>query len=239
MKNRLLQLLRDNAAAPQALRVETDGDEATIYIYDVIDAWFGVSAERFAKELAALKGKTVNLRINSPGGDVFEARAIVAAMAAFGGKIVAHVDGVAASAASFIAVNASEVRMIAGSFLMIHNAWTYTYGDKGELRTTADLLEKVDGTIAADYMRKTGKALDAVAAMMDAETWLTADEAKAEGFADAVDAATGGGSSAAALAWNLSAYEKTPSALRVAQPDPALARHRNSLERRMRLIERT
>src|SRR5437868_6062541 len=93
----LLKLMRDNAATPRAaLRAETSGDEATVYLYDVIDDWFGIGAEAFAKQLSAIDAKVIHLRINSPGGDVFAARSMVTAIRGHKAKVIAHVDGLAA-----------------------------------------------------------------------------------------------------------------------------------------------
>lgn len=213
---RLAQLIRDNAARPRDYRVQAaDGEEPTIFIYDIIglDFWTGegVTAKQFAKDLAGLKdAPVIHLRINSPGGDVFEARAMVAAMKGHGAKFVAHVDGLAASAASVIAANADETEMVKGSFNMIHNAWTIALGDRHAMLDAASLLEKVDGTIADDYEKRTKAKRDQVVAWMDAETWFTADEAVEAGLADRVIDAK-----VKASAWNLSAYRHTPSALAV------------------------
>lgn len=239
---KIAQLLRDNAKRARNFNVVgAKGDEATIYIYDVIgfDFWTGegVTAKDFAAELDKITAKTVHLRINSPGGDVFEARAITAAMDRHAAKFVAHVDGIAASAASFIAARADEVEMAEGSMQMIHNAWTMAIGDRNDMAKTVDLLTKIDGTIAADYASKTGKAVDEIAKLMDAETWFTAEEAVAAGLADRVSGAAVKGQSA----WNLSAYENAPAA----EPEPAERKditaglHFATLERRLALLEKT
>jgi len=157
-------------------------------LYDAIGCC-GLNAEDFAKELKALKAKTINLRINSPGGDVFAARAMVAAIRdvrASGRSVIAHIDGLAASAATYVAIAADEVRAEPGSFFMIHNAWGLAIGNADELRETAALLDKVDDTIVADYAKKTGKTDDQIRSWMAAETWFTAEEAQAEGFIDSV-----------------------------------------------------
>ena len=189
-----------------------DNGEATIYIYDIIgeDFWTGegVTAMKFVEALSKLKGvaDTVHLRINSPGGDVFEARAITAAMLAFPGKFVAHIDGLAASAASYIAVRADEVEIAPGAFLMIHNGWTVAVGDRHTMLESAALLEKIDASIAADYVAKTGLDAAEVAAMMDAETWIDAETAVSQKFADRVAEKA----EKVSNAWNLSAYAKAP-----------------------------
>jgi ATP-dependent Clp protease protease subunit len=213
MNLHLPKLLRDNADRPRDFRVVAKGDEAEIYIYDVIgeDFWTGggVTASKFLKAVGETKASTIHLRINSPGGDVFEARAIVSAMQRSEARFVAHVDALAASAASVIAVAADEVVMAPGSMLMIHNAWTMAMGDKHAMLDTASLLEKIDGTIADQYAAKTGIDRADIAAMMDAETWLTEDEAVKQGFADSIEPKA----EKAKNAWNLAAYRFAPEAV--------------------------
>lgn len=237
-QKRLLQLLRDNAQRPpQGLRMEqaAEGDAATLYLYDIIDPWWGVSAAEVVKQLAGLAGQAVNLRINSPGGDVFEARAMAAAIAQHG-NVTAWVDGIAASAATYVATAAKEVRAADGAFWMIHQAWALAYGNKDDLIDLADLLDKVDGTIVQDYARKTGKSAEQLAAWMQAETWFTAAEAQAAGFVDQIVAGGAEDKTAQAGAWNLSAFEHAPAALlQPAEPDPEPYRAR--AERRLRLLQ--
>lgn len=243
---KLIQLLRDNAAQErkplQLVRAEGSAD-ATLYIYDVIDAYWGVSAQEVAKTIAGLGTDiTLHLRINSPGGDVFEARAIAAAIAQFGGKTIAHIDGLAASAATTIASAAQEVEIVDGGFYMIHNAWTFAMGNKHDMRTTADLLDKVDGAIVADYARRTGAATEQVIAWMDAETWFTAQEAVDNKFADRLaPSGQAGTSNASARQFNLAAFDKTPQALLAPlAPQPPQINEgavRAHNERRLRLLE--
>lgn len=171
---------------PAKIKAEAKANEATLWLYDAIDDYWGINAGDFARAVAALAVDTIHLRINSPGGDVFGARAIVAALRGSGAKVVAHIDGLAASAATFIAANCDEVRMAEGAFYMIHQASCLAWGDSNVLRTTADLLDKVDGTIVADYARKTGQPEGRIRDWMAAETWFTAAEAKDAGFVDQV-----------------------------------------------------
>jgi ATP-dependent Clp protease protease subunit len=209
MPNNLRRLLASNARRG-SFRAEGN----TLYVYDVIVAseadaeWFGgVSAEAIVKALRDMSGP-VSLRINSPGGDVFAARAIQAAMDAYDGEIVAYVDGVAASAASLIAAAASRCVMSSGAFMMIHKAWTIALGNADDMLATAELLEKIDGSLAETYAEKTSKDAGRYAQLMAAETWFTAAEAVAEGLADAIAEKA----SAKAQAWDLSAYQRPPEA---------------------------
>jgi ATP-dependent protease ClpP protease subunit len=210
----ILQLLRDNAGRtnqPFNLVRNSAASEATLYIYDVIDSYWGVSAKMVIEALASVSDvSTLHLRINSPGGDVFEGRAIVEAIKRFAGKTIAHVDSLAASAATSIAIAANEVEISQGAFFMIHNASAVVWGDKTAMRDTANLLEKVEGTIIADYVSKSGQDASAITDWMDAETWFTADEAIANGFCDRL-AATADKSTK--NTWNLAAYSKAPQAL--------------------------
>lgn len=240
---KLMQLLRENSAKERQplnlLRAEGEA-EATLYIYDVIDAYWGVSAAEVGKAIAGLGADVkLHLRINTPGGDVFEARAIKTALQQHTGHVVAHIDGLCASAGTTIACGADEVEIAAGGFYMIHNAWTFAMGNKTALRETADLLDKVDGAIVADYATQTGKTAEQLVAWMEAETWFTAEEAVANGFANSIAEKADKGSKASAKAWNLAAYDKTPKALlepeQPPEKDPAAVRAAN--QRRLRLLQ--
>jgi ATP-dependent Clp protease protease subunit len=240
MKPRLVALMRANAERPRDFRVENaaSGDEATIYIYDIIglDFWTGegITAKSFADALAGINASTIHLRINSPGGDVFEARAIIAQMQASKAKFIAHVDGVAASAASVIAVNCAEVQMAEGSFMMVHKAWTFAMGNDDEMISVAAFLKKIDGTIAADYAKKTGDTVAQAAAWMKAETWFTAEEAVSAGLANSIAA----DAPKAKARWNLSAYDNAPAMPELeAENTIDEAEIRAHLERRLALVE--
>ncbi|MDO8777078.1 MAG: Clp protease ClpP [Burkholderiaceae bacterium] len=239
--NKLMQLLKDNARAegPVAIRMDATATDAHIYINDVIDSYWGASAAGLITALAGQQDKTVHMHINSPGGDVFEARAMAAAVVAHPGQIIAHIDGICASAATYLALACNEVRMTDGGLFMVHNSWTMAYGNKAELRTTADLLDKIDGTIVDDYARKTGASNEQVVAWMDATSWFTAQEALAAKFIDAIDANTKQGSAGTQARWNLSAYPNAPKTPE-APPEPdltALAAQQTQLNRnRLRLI---
>lgn len=215
--NRLLQLLRDNARAEarQPLRAEVKDGEATVYVYDVIvaadsdaDWWGGVSAESFVKELRDIDAKTIHLRINSPGGDVFGARAMEAAIREHPANIVAHIDGYAASAASYIAVACDEVEISQGGMIMIHNAWSCMCGNADDMRYMAGLLDKIDGTLVKTYAAETGCDPKRIKEWMADETWFNADEAVENGFADRVAEAA----PKASASWNLAAYSRAPAA---------------------------
>lgn len=223
MHNRkLLNLLAQNARKGQ-FRAEGN----TIWLYDMIvasdeeAAWFGgVSAESFVKELGKMSGD-VALRINSPGGDVFGAKAMAQAIREYGGNVTAHVDGYAASAATFLTSVAHETLMAPGSMLMIHKAWTIAFGNADDFVSVAGLLEKIDGTIADEYAASAARrgkegedvSSERFAELMSAETWFTAKEAIEAGLADEEAAET----PKATIDWDLSAFEHAP-ALTLEEP---------------------
>lgn len=220
--NNIFKLHLDNLArVKRPVNLVRNASEATIYIYDVISAEWGVSAMSVIEAVAQIgDAETLNVRISSPGGDVFESRAIMAAIARFPGKTVAHIDGVCASAATSVALACGEVAMSDGGFFMIHNASGMAWGDKQAMRDTADLLEKVESVIIADYTSKTGKDAAEIIAMMDAETWMTADQALEHGFIDRIQS----GKAKPGNTWNLSAYAKAPPIqAKETPPEPAPA----------------
>lgn len=231
---KLMQLYLNNQAAPRQAKIVQAGREATVYIYDIIgESWAGgVSAREFVPQLAALDVDTIHLRINSPGGDVFDGRAIATALTQHPAHVVAHIDGQAASAATYVALAADEVEIAEGGFFMIHNAWTVAIGNAKDFEATAGILNKVDASIVADYQRKTGKPPETISEWMDAETWFTAEEAVEHGFVDRVIP----GQKAAKNQWNLSAYGNAPAAL-TEQPEPEPVIDRAALERRLSLLE--
>lgn len=231
LKSKLMQLFKDNAKSGQGVRAEASENEATIYLYDAIGDWYGVSAKDFCKALAGIDAETVHLRINSPGGDVFEARAMATAIKQCGKSVVAHIDGVCASAATYVALAAASVEMADGSFFMIHKAWALSVGNSDDLRDLAALLDKVDDSIVADYVAKTARGADEIREMMAAETWMTAQEAMDFGFVDSVF----DGKVEDSARWDLSAYEKTPAALIKQQDEPVYDRDR--FEKRLFLVE--
>ena len=210
---KILQLLRDNAGRTKQPfnLVRNSIDEATVYIYDLIDSYWGVSATDFIQQLDSVSdAKTLHVRLNSPGGDVFQSKAIAEAIKRFSGKTIAHIDSLAASAATSIAIACDEVEISQDAFFMIHNASGAVWGDKQAMRDTADLLEKVEGSIVSGYVTKTGKDAADIVAWMDAETWFSADEAVANGFCDRLAANADKGSK---NTWNLAAFNKVPKAL--------------------------
>jgi len=198
-------------------RVENKADEATFYIYDEISYW-GISADQFVKDLNASKASTVHIRINSPGGSVFDGTAIYNAIKQHKAKTITHVDGLAASISSIIALAGDEVRMADNTFLMIHNPWSIVVGDARAMREEADLLEKVSNTtIASIYMAKSGKEKDEILQKMSEETWFTAQEAKEYGLVDVIDGLPDEAKDAKNIIFDLEIFANVPDALKKLQ----------------------
>ncbi len=165
-------------------------DPGTISIFDVIgyDYWTdsGVTANRISAALRSIGNNPVTVQINSPGGDFFEGVAIYNLLRAHPAKVTVEVIGLAASAASVIAMASDELRMGQGAFLMIHNAWTGVVGNAADLRAAADTIEPFDGAMAGIYAARTGMSEKKVAELMAAETWIGAGEAVKMKFADSI-----------------------------------------------------
>ncbi|MBY4796789.1 Clp protease ClpP [Collinsella sp. AGMB00827] len=143
-----------------------------------------VCARDFIAALRAADGDDVVIHINSGGGDTMEAAAMAEAIRSYSGRTTASIEGLAASAASYFALMADEVVMNPYALMMIHNPYTLCAGDASDMREAADLLDKVRGTISAQYVRKTGMDAAEIESMMDKETWMNAEEARELGFVD-------------------------------------------------------
>lgn len=149
----------------------------------------GVTAKLIKQQLdeAGPKYSDILLRINSPGGDVFEAIAIFNLLRSQKKPIEARVDGVAASSASILAMAGDEIVMGANAMMMVHNAWSACVGYAADMREMAERLDQVSGVIAGTYVRRTKRSMVDVQALMDAETWLTAPEAVTAQFATRIE----------------------------------------------------
>lgn len=169
-----------------------DGDsENTITMFEVIgeDFWTGggVTAKRVSAALRSIGNKDVRVKINSPGGDMFEGIAIFNLLRSHPAKVTVEVLGWAASAASIIAMAGDEIRMGLGTFMMVHNAWGVVVGNRHDMREAATLFDGFDGAIADIYEARTGMKRKDIEKLMDAETFMGPSEAVDKGFADAVD----------------------------------------------------
>lgn len=157
-------------------------------IFDDIGA-YGVSAKSFLDDLRTVTTDEVDVEINSPGGDVFAGLAIYNGLRASGKKINVKVLGLAASAASLVAMAGDTIEMPENAFMMIHNPWGFAMGGADEMRNTADVLDKIGTGLVSTYAKRTGKTAQEITALLDAETWMTAQEAVDAGFATSVTAA--------------------------------------------------
>ena len=172
-------------------------NELLIYS-DIGESFFydSVSAKSIKSQLDGMTG-ALSVRINSPGGDVFDGFAIYNLLAQYEGQVTVHIDGLAASAASVIAMAGDEIIMADNALMMIHDPWTISVGDSSEMRSTADLLDKIKGSIVTTYLSKSSLSEGEIADKMAAETWFSADEAIENGLA------TGKASDGAKIADNL------------------------------------
>lgn len=161
-------------------------EEAEIYIYDEIGYW-GMTANDFISELRDVKASKIALRINSPGGDVFDGIAIYNALLRHKAEITVWIDGIAASSASFIAMAGDEVVMAPYSQMMIHEASGLCIGPADDMRSMADILDKSSDNIAAIYAKRAGSAVAEWRQRMKDETWFSDAEAVEAGLADRVD----------------------------------------------------
>lgn len=180
-------LLKWNPAI-KAAKKDEDYKHA-VNVYDYVGAMpdgSGATTKLFASVLRNAGGDDVVVNINSPGGDFFEGLAIYNMLKDYEGKVKVRVLGLAASAASVIAMAGDELEMAEGAFLMIHNAWTLAMGNRHDLTEAAATLKKFDDSMASIYAARTGFDPKSVAKMMDAETWIGAQEAVDMRFASAV-----------------------------------------------------
>ncbi|MEW9576665.1 Clp protease ClpP [Bacillus toyonensis] len=177
------------------MKASANGKTADVFIYGEITkyAWeeYGeVSSITFKNELDELGDgiETINLYINSPGGSVFETMAIIAMLQRHPAKVISYIDGIGASCASVLPMISDKIIMYANSMLMVHNAWTYASGNADQLRKAADDIERINQSMVQHYLTRAGEKLDAdiLKQLLDAETWLSAEEAMEYGLCDEV-----------------------------------------------------
>ncbi len=170
--------------------MKANDGEAEILIYEHIGEGFfggGVSAKKFIEDLKALGDiRTLNVRINSPGGDVFDATTIYNQLVQHKATVNIFIDGLAASAASYIAMAGDTIQIAENALFMIHNASGFAMGNAVDMRKMAELLDKVDSTIVTTYQRRTKQPENKLKAWMADETWFTGQEAVDNGFADSI-----------------------------------------------------
>jgi ATP-dependent Clp protease protease subunit len=183
-------LAGDTSPAFSLVRLADDPTAAELLIYGTIGGDMyddGITARDLKQQLDALGDvATIRVRINSPGGSAFDGVAIYNLLVAHAALVTVTIDGAAISAASLVAMAGDEIEIGHNALLMIHRAATVQFGTAEDMRSTADLLDKLDGTIVATYAARTGLEVDEVAELLKAETWFNADEAVEQGFADRV-----------------------------------------------------
>lgn len=213
---RLRASLRDGR--PDWFRISNAAaDVAEVYIYDEIGFW-GVTAQDFVAQLREVTAPTIHLHLNSPGGDVFDGIAILNALRSHKARVQVTVDGLAASAASFIAMAGDEIVMARNSEMMIHDAFGLCVGNASDMRTLADRLDGVSDNIASIYTERAGGTVTTWRDAMRAETWYTAQEAVDAGLADSVTPAKSEDVTAAKARFDLSVFNF---AGRAAAPTPS------------------
>jgi ATP-dependent Clp endopeptidase proteolytic subunit ClpP len=201
------------------------GNSLEIFLYDDIgnSMWSeGTTAKSFVDDLnKAGPVSSINLRVNSPGGSVFDGVAIYNALLNCGAKVTAQVDGLAASIASVIIMAAEKISMTPTSMIMVHNPATTVSGDSKDMRKMADTMDKVRASMITAYQRHCDLTASAIGKMLDDETWMTAEEAVANGFASEV--ILDGASSPIAASATLSQYRNLPQVIAARlerKPDP-------------------
>jgi ATP-dependent Clp protease protease subunit len=219
--NKLLSLR--TIAAPTAFSAKATDNVLTLEVYDIIGADFfgeGITGKGISDAIAAAgEFSSITLRINSPGGDLFEGVAIYNLLKASGKPVTCIVDGLAASAASLIAMAGDTCAMGDGSCMMIHQAMGIVGGYSSDFRKMADVLDTVSDSAADIYVTKTGMKKDKVLALMAAETWMTPQEAIDQGFATAT---TKQKAKNASNSFNLSVFDNVPETLKTPEvvPEP-------------------
>lgn len=189
MHARARQTPRNRAIEPQgrAWLESAGGDRQRLMLYGIVgDDWDGFISDEVVQMLAGLQQDVLDVHINSPGGFVWEGIAIKNHLTAHRADITVIIDGLAASMGSFIAMAGDTVKMHASAMMMIHNPWTVSAGEADDLRKDADMLDKVRDALVGAYMDKSGMSRNEILDIMNAETWLTAEEAVEMGFADEV-----------------------------------------------------
>lgn len=212
-----------NRAINREFTVSAAAGVTEMALYDEIGFW-GVTASDFRAALDTVKTPNLLLKINSPGGDVFDGIAMYNDLVSHPANVTVEITGVAASAASIVAMGGDTVKMAKNGFLMIHNAWGLAIGNKADMEKFAGVLAQIDGALVNTYADKTGMDAAEIAAMMDAETWLDLTAATEKGFV------SGSVDGDAKAAFDLSVYGKAPAALSRA-PDGEMPKTKRDAER--------
>jgi len=171
---------------PEWYKIEASAnDQAEILVYDVI-GWPYNDAGDLVRYVNSLGDKDILVRLNTPGGDVFDGMAIFNALANHKGKVTIRIEALAASMGSVLAMAGKEIQAYSNTMMMIHDPWTYMAGNQYELREMADLLEKISGNMLDVYTGRSKVGKREMKEIMKAETWYTAKEAKEKGFINTI-----------------------------------------------------
>ena len=189
------------------IKSQTD-DESELLIYDYI-GWPFNDAGEVVRAISDMRGKNITVRINSPGGDVFDAMAIYNAMTGHDAKVTTRAEAIAASAASIILLAGKEVQSYQNAMMMIHDPCMLVVGNRFDLREAADILDKISGNMVDIYSEQSSVGKKEIRDMLKAETWLTAKEAKEKGFVDTILDRKG----KAKAAFDLSMFANVPDGL--------------------------
>ena len=171
------------------LKAKAKDGPVEMSIYDEIGLW-GITAKDFIFDLGRAKGRDINLTLHTPGGDVADGLAIYNALKKHDGKVSITVDTVAASMGSVIALAGDETSIVDNGFIMVHNPWSMAVGNAADMEKASEDLKKFEKVLVNTYIDATGKGEDEIRALMDAETWMTAEEAVENGFAGSITTAT-------------------------------------------------
>lgn len=185
LKRPLARLKQDRADDWYRLQNKA-GEAPALYIYDEI-GYFGQTAKGLASDLADLDTDHLDVHINSPGGDIFDGLAIYQSLKNHRARVTVHVDGLAASIASVIAMAGDRVVVAPKASLMVHDGWTMAVGSAADMRKTADLLDKQSDIIASVYADKTGQPAAFWREVMSEDSWYNAEEALAAGLVDEIE----------------------------------------------------
>lgn len=225
---------RARAAATGGEGGPTTGQSVTneLWLYDVIDPyaddyWGGISASMVVAALQSFGNGPVLIHVNSPGGDVFEGLAIYSTIRQHAGDVTVRIEGLAASAASFVALAGNRVEIEPNAMVMIHDAWSFGIGNAAELHKQASVLDQTSGNLASIYQAQSAQGdVASWRALMIEETWYAGQEAVDAGLADAVATAPGQpdtGAAAPAARWDTSVFAKAPRPTATPEPTPPAA----------------
>lgn len=207
-----------NAKAPfQILNIDNANEPARINVYDTIgESWWddGITGKQFANEIKALgKQRVLDVYISSNGGDVMDGTVMYNALLQHQGTVNIIIDGWAISMASVLAMAGDSVKMSSIGMMMIHKPLNWCGGNANDMRKNADMLDKVEGALSKAYINKTGLSETEIATMLDAETWMTAEDALAKGFIDEIIEEPGTAITNSFNENNISAYKNVPASV--------------------------